>query len=546
MNDPSDSRDKTEKSIDEAKKEEAMKKIVGGGSALMIFGLLGGLIGWAFNAIFSRSDIGVGPSLFAVIASCVAFASGLAWVSAGFHNAISKYVSAALVTSKENASKYASAGSFIMNCFGAIILGIFMIIGILFFSINYFFTIIFFVSGISLYFLFIRDIYIGNLGGLQRFDKIGFIMFANVFGIVISIIGWLFFQLPLNIILIAAGGLIFGNFIQMLIARYFFNKESMYRFKLFDTSNKPERIEILKYGLYCAVPMLVLMGTIYSISSIYYTFFLGANSELVAVYGMLVGYSSIMGSSVAFGWPQVPAISEAKEKKDDEMINHVVRNAFKMGFNFSMFFLCLYASMAYSMMLMFHGPEYVIGTVPLIIHSLAVVFIGLDFLACTVLIGIGEGKKAGIIIAILSLSVLIAVPILIPIIPQNMVLLVGPFTLLIVAIALFPICYNYLLKHTTNPSSMYVNILWKSGVSAGLSITISWTIQFFFLPGYESFLHFVGAAAIGLGLFVVFMLLLGGFDDEDFKMVEGIPLMKPLANALKKINKKSPFYSKAS
>ena len=542
MNDPSDSKENAEKNNDDAKKEEAMKKIVGGGSALMIFGLLGGLLGWAFNALFSRSDIGVGPGWFAIVAASAAVASGLAWVSAGFHNAISKYVSAALVTSKENASKYASAGSFIMNCFGAIIFGIFMIIGIIFFPINYFFTIIFFVSGISLYFLFIRDIYIGNLGGLQRFDKIGFINFANVFGIVISIIGWLFFQVPLNIVLIAAGGLVFGNFIQILIARYFFNKDTAYEFKFFTKSNKKERNEIFKYGLYCAVPMLVLMGTIYSISTIYYTFFLGANSELVGVYGMLVGYASIMGSSVVFGWPQVPAISEAKAKKDDEMINHIVRNAFKMGFNFSMFFLCLYACMAYSMMLMFHGPEYVIGTVPLIIHSLANVIIGLDFLACTILIGIGDGKKAGIIIAILSLSVLIIVPILIPIMPQNMVLLVGPLTLLIVALALLPTCYKYILKHTTNPNSLYVNILWKSGVSAGLSIVISWTIQFFFLPGYESFLHFIGAAAIGLGLFVVFMLLLGGFDEEDFKMVEGIPLMKPLANALKKINRKSPFY----
>ncbi len=542
MDKPYQNKDNSKKNDDEVKKKEAMKKIVGGGSALLFFGLLGGLIGWAFNAIWSRSDIGIGPSLYGVIASATAIAGSLVWISAGFHNAISKYMSAALVTSREKASRHVSAGFFVLFWVGLFILIIFMVLALIFSSSNFYLTVIFIVTGLTIFCTFLRDGFVGYLGGIQRFDRIALVQFSLVSGIVVGVIGWLFFSAPLNVIIIMTGGLLIGALFQILVGYLFYRKYKKFDLHFLAGSTKEDKMEIFKYGLYCAVPMLVLMGTIYSISTIYYTFFLGANSELVAIYGMLVGYSSIMGSSVVFGWPQVPAISEAKEKQDDEMIDLVVKNAFKMGMNFSMFFLCLYASMAHAMMFLFHGPEYIMGTLPLILHSLAVVFIGLDFLACSLLIGIGEGKKAGIIIAILSLSILTIVPIFIPIVPFNTVLLVGPVTLLVVSIALFPTCFHYILKHTSNPKTLYGSILWKGGASASLAIIISWTIQFFLIPGYLSFLHFVGVALIGLGLFLAFMLFFGGFEDEDFKLVESIKIMKPLIKAFKKINEKSPFF----
>ncbi|MHA1799233.1 MAG: hypothetical protein ACTSVY_12380, partial [Candidatus Helarchaeota archaeon] len=485
----------------EAKKAEAAQKIMGGGSFLLAFGLLGGLIGWIFNTLWSRADIGIGPSLYGVIASAVAIGGSLIWISAGFHQAISKYVSASLVTSKDKASRYASAGLFIMLCLGLLILIIFLILSFIFFSINFYFSIIFIAAGGSLFLSFIRDVYIGNLGGIQRFDLIAYVTFFLSSGIGIGIIGWLFFTPPINVIIMTIGVMFFGTLIQIILGQYYFKKHSTYEIHLLKHSNSEEKIELLKYGLYCAIPMLILNGTIYSIATIYYTFFLGANSSLVGIYGMVVGYASVMGSSVVFGWPQVPAISEAKEKKDAEMINHVVKNAFKTGFNFSAFLLTLYVSMAHALLWIFNGVEYIIGSIPLILHSFAVVFIGLDFLACAVLIGMGEGKKAGIIIAIMTLFQLISVPIIIPFIPQQYILMVGPSTLLFISAVLSPISLSYIFKRTTNKSRLYTDILWKGSLSSSLAIIISWIVQYFLLPVSGSFIIFLLNCAITLFIF---------------------------------------------
>ncbi|NHI94721.1 MAG: lipopolysaccharide biosynthesis protein [Candidatus Lokiarchaeota archaeon] len=528
----------------EDKREEAAKKIIGGGSMLMIFGLLSGLIGWIFNALWSRSDIGIGPALYGVVASTVALNSGIIWISDGFHQAISKYTSAALVSSKSQATKYANAGFFVIFLFGAGIGILFITISLICFPINFYLALVFLVTGISLFIGFIRDSFVGNLSGIQKFNHIAMVQFILVSGVGIGIIGWLFFTPEVAVIIIVTSGMVFGVLIQLFLGFLLFKKNAPYNMNYFHNSSRSDKIEILKYGLYCSIPMLILHGTIYSIATLYYIFFFGANSDLVGIYGMLTGYASVMGSAVVFGWPQVPAISEAKEKNDDEMINHVVKNSFKAGFNFSMFLMTLYVSMAFPMMFMFHGEEYLIGGIPLMIHALAVVFIGLDFLACSLLIGIGEGKRAGILILIMTLFQLISVPIIIPVVHSRISLLVGPSTLLIIAIVLFPICLRYIFNRTSNEKRLYTDILWKGGLSAALGVIISWFIQYYLLPAYNSIMIFILDCAIGLIIFLIFMLLFGGFDDDDFKFVEGIPLMKYIVNLLKKINNKSPFYKK--
>ena len=539
----SDELEENKKKTDtKAKKAEAAQKIMGGGSMLMIFGLLSGLIGWAFNALWSRSDIGIGPALYGVVASGVALNAGIIWISDGFHQAISKYISAALVSSKEKATRYANAGFIIMFIFGVGIGIFFVLLSLLFFPSNFYLALVFLVTGISLFISFIRDTFVGNLSGIQKFNHVAMVQFILVSGVGLGVIGWLFFVPEIAVIIIITSGMIFGVIIQLLLGYFLFKKNSSYEIHYFRNSVKSDKMEILKYGLYCSIPMLILHGTIYSIATLYYIFYFGANSDLVGIYGMLTGYASVMGSAVVFGWPQVPAISEAKEKQDDEMVNHLVKNSYKAGFNFSMFLLTLYVSMAFPMMYTFHGVEYLIGAIPLMIHALAVVFIGLDFLSCSLLIGLGEGKNAGILISIMTLFQLISVPTIIPLVPLQSVLLIGPSTLLLIALAIFPICLWYVFHRTKNEKRLYTDILWKGGLSSGLGIVISWVIQYFFLPAYNSILIFILDAAIGLLIFVGFMLLFGGFDDDDFKLVEGIPLIKPVIKTLKKVNNKSHFY----
>ncbi len=550
------------------KDEIAAQKIIGGGGYLLVFSLGAGVVGWIFAAIFSRSDVGIGPEGYGLVAAGLSLSLAFTWISGGMHQALSKYISEGLVESETSAIKHARAGFIVMSLLGLTFSILLIIMGIITIAYNFFLGVVFLIVSIAVFIAFIRDWFIGNLTGLQRFDYVSIISFLATSGSVLGLIG-LIMPVPLNWIIIAMGLAFIGAIFQIVAGVFLLKKAAPYKMNaLIGKVDRTEIKSILKYGMYSAFPMLILIGTIYAISSIYYTLIFTPTSPIVSIYSIFTGYAGVMASACVFGWPQVPAISEAHARQDQQEIDSLVKTSFRMGYNLSVLFLALYVSQAMTLLLVIHGPEYVPGFLPFIIQSVAVVFIGLIFLACSLSIGRGEAKIGFILILILTVFQIIAVPLGLALVPPIFALYVGPVCLLIICVILFPFSFRYILKRVSVSSRQFTDVLWKGAVSVFVGILIYYLVSLFVPFNYlimlnlnfaETFtnagiilsgiihttyaiLIFLGGAIIPVGIFILCMLGLAGFADEDLDFFGGFPILKNLVETIRKINQKSPFY----
>ncbi|MHA1315880.1 MAG: hypothetical protein ACTSRB_18405, partial [Candidatus Helarchaeota archaeon] len=131
------------------------------------------------------------------------------------HQALSKYISEGLVESETNAIKHARAGFIVMSLLGLTFSILLIIMGIITIASNFFLGVVFLIVSIAVFIAFIRDWFIGNLTGLQRFDYVSIISFLVTSGSVLGLIG-LIMPVPLNWIIIAMGLAFIGAIFQIV------------------------------------------------------------------------------------------------------------------------------------------------------------------------------------------------------------------------------------------------------------------------------------------------------------------------------------------
>jgi hypothetical protein len=169
--------------------EASVDRLVTGGAYVLVFGLITAIFGWLFMAVVSRSDIGVGPKYLGYITTATALHVIALCISGGFHQGLSKYLSEALVESKEKALRYAKAGFLIFVICGFFLFGTLISISIVFIPINPVYGLFFGFLAIIYLLTFFRDNFLGNLAAIHRFDYIGYHTFlSGISGVIVGVL----------------------------------------------------------------------------------------------------------------------------------------------------------------------------------------------------------------------------------------------------------------------------------------------------------------------------------------------------------------------
>lgn len=537
----------------------SVERLLAGGTYVLVFGLLSGAIGWIFIAIASQAGIGIGGDLLGFYMTTSAFNVIGICISGGFHQSLSKYISEALVESKEKAIQYAKAGFVIFTIIGILLFAVFITFSLIMFPQNLEYGIVFAVLAMSYYLGFLNDFQVGNLAAVHRFDLISK---AKFFGIVITtgisygilLLKYIFTDnlivarlLPTTFFIIYA--------IQILFLYRAFKRVMPYSFSsILRGARRADIAPIFKYGLFCIVPNLIFSGAILWIQTLWYSGFFSFGTILVTANGLILGYAGVIFAVCQFGWPQIPAVAEAKAMKDYQLIDDYVQNTLRTGFNITALFLIIYVGLSQQILLLFHGSEYLIAHIPFILISIAVAVLGVEFLICTLLIGLGEGKKAVGLIASLAIPQIVFVPIAITtlntLFGQDWTLYAGPGMLLLTGIALFPLAYHYLKKFSNNPPATYTNIFWKNIVSIALTFVVYYPLESIIFSQFQGspffiIIGFFVRVIILFFAFTFFMLFFAGYSDDDLDLYEkAIGSAKRILKPFRWVLHHSPFYNK--
>ncbi len=553
-------------------------QVVKGGSLVLISSLLAGTIGWIWGVLASRSDIGFGAAGYGIVSMANSVIISMLAISGGLHQSFSKKISESLVTSNDIALKYSRAGFKISQLFGFAFFIPLLILSIYFFinQDSLMGSIILTIS-IAMYLAFFRDNFIGTLGGIQRFDLIAIVNFMSMVGGISIGFLILFLVPPPENAILALITLITGPILQLFVEFFFLKKSLPFSLKssIFGGTDRSIVIETLKYGLYCALPMVILNGSIYTLQTLFYSLFfrpgpaipipalqqlssfLFPESNIIGISAIFIGYAGVMNAVAVMAWPLVPALSEAKaisesatateeeKSKNTLLIDDYVKSSFKTGFNLTSFFMIIYIGLSYSLLYLLHGPEYTIGYFPFIIQSVGVAFTGIVFLISAVLMGLGEGRKAAISIGTLLGTNIVLIPLFIILFktnnPNNS-LYAGPISLLLASGVILIFTFHYLTKLTRNPRSYFLSVLGKGSLSVVVAILISFFIDKYLYPYHQNILSFLlGGVIVGV-IYLFTMLFLAAYDEEDLKLMEGFGPLSGFTKMARNIIRKSPFY----
>ena len=536
------------------KEGSSVTKLVTGGGLTYILGMLGGIFAWIFGIIFTRADIGLGQQAFGIFITGQAIIVPIVCFSWGINQAIQKYVSEYLVSDKNKAEIYARNGAISLIIFAACICIFCIILGISLLKVNYIMALLLFFIGPTILVVSFRDGMIGNIAAVQRFDNIAIINSMSSLGLFLVGIPLILFVIkphpaeeilqlaPLTIL-----GLSFSYVIQITLSWYFGRKCLPFEMKKLYRGSKDRHIiwKIVKYGFYCAIPALIISGTVLWIPALLMSIMSGTTTP--GLYGVIIGYAMVMLTISIMGWPMISAVSEAHAMGNRQLIDDYFRNNFKSSFHLIALLLTIYIGLARPILEVIHGPEYAIGQIPFIILSIGVSLMALEFICCTVVIGVGEGKKASfIVIATVLIEIFLTILFLYGF-PPNAISFAAPCAILISSLVIFPFIPR-LLKPYTSFRFPRGSIL-KGSISIVIAVGFSYLIDSFIFS-FSSFFGIIIGLILLIIIYIFLMLLLAGYEAEDFKLINdslnafNIKFLKRTVQIGEKITHKSPFYKK--
>ena len=532
----------------------SVAKVITGGSLTFLMAMIAGGLAWVFGIAFTYEDFGLGKDAYGVYITGQAIIVLIVCITWGINQSIQKYVAEFLVTDKEKAERYARNGTIIIIIFALVTCIINCTIGLLLFPYDSMIGLLLLIIGPTILIISFKEGIIGNIAAIQRFDHVAVInacMALGLFAVGIPLIFFIKGQYPLDLYddmaPLTIFGLTVGYFIQFLVAWYYGRKSLPFEIKKLYAGPKDIRImgKIFKYGLYCAIPTIILSGAILWIPALLMSFILGPATP--GLYGVIVGYSFVMLTISFMGWPMISAVSEAHAMGDQKLIDDYFRSNIKSSFNFIALFLTIFVGLSGSILALFHGSEFIEGHIPFIILSIGVSLLALEFICCTILIGVGEGRKASYVFIALTLCEIFLTVLFINLFPASIENYAPTSAILISSLIVLPIIPKLLKSHVTVPFPK--DTLWKGSMSVIIAIGVGFLINSFF--PFESLTGFVVGILILAGMYLLSMLLLAGYDDEDFEMIyDSLKTFKltALTNAIKtfqKITQKSPFYKKS-
>ena len=535
-------------------KGPSVSKVITGGSLTFLLAMIAGVFAWIFGVTFTRVDIGLGREAYGIFITGQAVIVIIGCITFGVNQSIQKYVAEFLVTDKEKAEKYARNGVISIIIFALIACIILSISGIFLFPSNTLIGLSLIIIGPSLLIISLKDGIIGNLAAIQRFDYVAVINASFSVGLFIVGIPIILFIIKPNsaspytqLAPLTLLGLTCSYIIQVIVAGYYGRKSLPFNLRNLHKGSKDIRImgKVFKYGLYCAIPTIILSGSILWIPALLISAFGG--SAATGLFGVIVGYAFMILTISFMGWPMISAVSEARAMGDQKLIDDYFRNNFKSSFNFISLFLTIFVGLAGPILTIFHGSDYRLdGQIPFIILAVGVAILALEFISCTIVIGAGEGKKASIVFIIITLSEIALTVLFLNVFPVAHY--AAPCAILISSLLMFPFIVKLLKFQTSVPFPR--ETLWKSSVSIIIAIGVGFLINYSFNNYFYSLIGIVIGGVVLAGMYILSMLLLAGYDDEDFEMIYDsldtfkLGFLTRLIKSAEKLSQKSPFYKK--
>jgi O-antigen/teichoic acid export membrane protein len=535
------------------KEGPSVAKVITGGGLTYILAMLGGMFVWIFGVIFTRSDIGLGQEAFGIYITGQAIIVLIGCFCWGMNQSIQKHVSEYLVSDKNKAELYGRNGAIAIIIFATCICFFCVFLGISLLNLNSILAFLLFLIGPSVLISSIKDGMVGNIAAVQRFDNIAIIN-------IMSSLGTFLIGTPLILLVIKPHsteilqlapltmlGLTFGFALQVILAWYFGRKSLPFEMKKLYRGPKDRRIiwKIAKYGFYCAIPTFILSGTVLWIPAILMAVILGTTTP--GLYGVIMGYAMVMITISYMGWPMISAVSEAYAMNNRQLIDDYFRNNFKSSFNLIALILTIYIGLAKPILEFIHGPEYSSGYLPFIILSLGVSLMALEFICCSVIIGVGAGRKAAyIVIATILIEIFLTI-LFLYIFPLNFISFAAPCAILISSLTILPVIPRLLKPYIS--SRFPRGTLLKGCISILIAVGIGYLIDYFVFS-FTSFIGIITGLILMIVIYIFSMLFLAGYDEEDFKLINdslnafNIRFLKRLVETGEKITHKSPFYRK--
>jgi len=538
------------------KEGPSITKVVTGGGLTYILSMLGGTFAWIFGIIFTRSDIGLGQQAFGIFITGQAIIVLIGCFSWGINQSIQKYVSEYLVSDKNKAELYARNGAIGIIIFATCTCIFCITLGISLLKVNYIMALLLFFIGPTILLASFRDGMVGNIAAVQRFDNIAIINSMSTLGLFLLGIPLILFVIkpqpaeefvqlaPLTIL-----GLSCNYIIQIAISWYFSRKCLPFELKKLYRGSKDRHImwKIVKYGFYCAIPTLIISGTVLWIPALLMSIMLGTTTP--GLYGVIMGYAMVILTISFMGWPMISAVSEAHAMDNRQLIDDYIRNNFKSSFHLIALLLTIYIGLARPILAVIHGPEYTVGQLPFIILSIGVSLLALEFICCTVIIGVGEGKKASFMVIATVLIEIFLTILFLYFFPLNVISFAAPCAILISSLAVFPLIPKMLKPYTS--FRLPRGTLLKGSISIVIAIGVGYLIDYFIFS-FSSFFGIIIGLILLMIIYIFSMLFLAGYDEDDFKLINdsldafNIKFLKHLLETGEKITHKSPFYKKSN
>jgi len=534
--------------------ERSVSRLIIGGSLQVIGSALSGLFWWILGILLSRPDIGIGPEGYGVYGIMLSFISFLSLFPAGVSTALSRSLQE--FDTKEDKA-YVSRAFFTVTLvllFASISLGLIIINS--FFGTSYVRTMLF-ISLITVFLLSFSSFFIGLLNGFYEYNHTGFATMLYGAGAFITTVFILFFMdirkmspygysYYLALIFIS-GSLIYlvylfiASLITIQITSGFFSIS-------FDISFK----KALKRTFWCMLPLLLSLNS-YMWASLLILSSFGISEKYLGMLNIAIGYAATLFLIAFFSIPSVPEIGRAYEIGDTNLIKKLVRGAIKSFMFLTGLLIVAYVSMSYPLLYIFHTKVYTTAQIPFITSMISTGLIAVEYACIMILIGLNKEKLGGIsalITFIASLSIFIILLYAnwkLPYLEEEISYITLPS--LILTFITIPIIV-YLFK-VIKESSGYlpVSAILKSILSATVATIFGMLLYPIIWPKTD-FIQLSIAAALPSILYLLALLLIGYFDEQDFILAYDVinslklSFFSPLIKAFERIALANPLREK--
>lgn len=535
--------------------EKSVTRLIVGGSFQVIGSALGGLFWWLLGILLSRPDTGIGPEGYGIYGVLVSFISFLSLFSAGISIALSRSLQEFEdIKDKENVSKAFFTVTLIL-------LSISIFIGLLiinyFFSFSYIRTMLY-LSLISIFILGFSSFFIGLLNGFYEYNHTGIATMIYGAGAFASTTFLLFvlnikkmsphnYSCYLALIFISGSSfylmyLLLASLITIPITLSFFFLSLNNSFK-----------KAMRRTFWCTLPLLLSLNS-YMWASILILSFFGVDEKYLGMLNIAIGYATTLFLIASFSIPSVPEIGHAYEAGNINLIRNLVRGAVKSFMFLTGVLMVAYISMSYPLLYIFHTEAYIDAQIPFIFSTISTGLITIAYACIMILIGLNKEKLGGILALITFISsvflfmVSLYFDIKLPYLEEELNYITLPSIVLI--FVTIPIVIYLFSAIKENSGYLPTSAIFKSILSAFIAIVIGMMLYPKIWPKTD-FIQLSIAAIIPSSLYLLVLLLIGYFDEQDFilayNVIDSLKLsfLSPIIKVFERIVLANPLKEKS-